>query len=78
METVLVVLIMLMVEVDVDMVTGLTMDPTLLAYHTWVDHNHLVTNKITMHTGINHTVLGVLEEMDHNSVTVVLEDVKVW
>ena len=67
-----------MVAVVVDMVTGLTMVLTTVEYHIWVDHNHQVTNKITMHTGINHTVLGVLEVMEHNLVTVVLEDVKVW
>ena len=75
---VLVVLITLMVAVVVDMVTGLTMVPIMVVYHTWVDHKQQDTTKIIIHTNISHTVLGVLVVMDHNLVTEVLEDVKVW
>ena len=64
------------VAVDQDMETGLHMVTMLLEYHIWVDHNHLVTNKITMHTDINHMLHGVLVVMDRSSVTEVLEDVK--
>ena len=74
----LVALITLMVAVVVDMVTGLTMHPTQVVYHIWVDHKQQDTTKITIHTSISHTVLGVLVATDHNLVTEVLEDVKVW
>ena len=68
-----------MVAVDQDMVTGLHMVTMLLEYHTSVDHNHHHTTKVTMHIDTSLMLHGVLEVMDHNSVTEVLEDVKdVW
>ena len=49
----------------------------LVDAHTGVDNNQQVTNKIITLIDTNHTVLGVLEVMGHNMVTVVLEVVKV-
>ena len=63
--------------VEMVMETGLSMVIILLVHHTLAVHNHPVTNNRTMHTGINHTVLGVLVEMDLNMVVEVLEVVKV-
>ena len=66
------------VAVDQDMVTGLHMVTMLLEYHTTVDHNHHHTTKVTIHIDTSLMLHGVLEVTDHNSVTEVLEDVKVW
>ena len=49
----------------------------LLEHHLLVVLNLRVTNKITMHTIINHMLLGVLEATVLDTVTEVLEVVKV-
>ena len=66
------------VVVEMVMETGLHMVTMLLEYHTTVDHNHHHTTKVTIHIDTSLMLHGVLEVMDLNMVTEVLEDVKVW
>ena len=69
---------MLTEVVETVTVTGPSMVTMLLVHPIWVDHNLHLTNNKTIHTGINHTVLGVLAVMVLVRVLEVLEDVKVW
>ena len=66
----------MVVEVtDMDLTTLMVI--TQQEHHTGAVHNHQVTSKVTMHSYINHIVLGVRVEMDLNMVVEVLEVVKV-
>ena len=66
------------VVVEMVMETGLHMVTTMLVHHIWVDHNHQEIVRTITHIDINLTVRGVLVVMEHDLVTEVLEDVKVW